>query len=1221
ATEIWFPIQKTFGPIHIGQIGVKWHDSGNEPGNKALEILLDGGVSLAGLNVYVDDLGVRIPIASASDLSTWSLGLKGLGVSYVGGGVKISGALLRDNPEGTAYSGAVLVEVSGKTFTAIGSYAKDPVTSMFVFVLLPITIGGPPYFFITGLAGGFGYNRGLNVPPVEDIPEFPLIEAARGSSAFSNNPLSALSRLGDAVPVKRGSYWIAGGIKFSSFELAKSTALAYILLDRGFEVGILGITRMELPEENPLVNLELALKARFSTRDGVLSVEARLSDNSWLFDRDCRLTGGFAFYVWFGGLNQGDFVITVGGYHHRFNKPSHYPDVPRLGFNWRVSSKVTIKGESYFALTPSAVMAGGLLEAVYKSGNLKAWFKAWAHFLIAWKPFAYAIGFGISIGVSYRLRINLLFGSITKTFKVELGASVEIWGPKFSGIATINWWVISFDVRFGGNVGKDKKDAISWDIFRKEFLPEDNKDIISADVITGTLVDEKGENDTEKVSPWILQPEFRFSTSTLIATNKFNLFGKKDIFRGDVDIRPMHRNNVLSSHHINIKNKNGGSVFELPLGDVEPVDLGNDTWRFTTDNDGFIDVLLKTERAPAALWDFEDGEQKADAKTISTFTGVEIIAEIDENRTDIEKTGQIPVKDIIERGIHPLPFFQELADRSDVQSFSDTADLALPNHTDARGIFVAASHVLGPVWNERRNSLLDQLDALGVNVTQNETLRQSPEALSRNVTSPPKIVSLYEGMANDAIPSTEIDVIEVLEIAPIQLVPLTPRLIAILKQRPEPVVSIRKSQPTRVTERVSDIESSRNQVIPRIKVNQKLSQKVFGAKLNRVSSPTQTKQSVAVSQRAEFVLSGHSTSRIKQQFKVIEKISIATEIPAAIAPETVAPVTVASAATSLANTVSHQPQRSQSNVINAGTTQVWNLPSRNTRGEQSMMHISGNQGVKISTLNRGGVLLTEKEFGSGDHQWQPPHKTARIAITGLGKIQSEKLKVSQAASMGAITLGESNNGFAAVGWQQHSQLVQISKLTLLGRGAVVHLNAPLELTRKGRVVRQAIVDASDITRSNDTFETLLPSNVDLVCIQIQSPSASTTQDISEALGISSPELVLSDKPLSIIGAQHTLLVYQVEGWAYTKSTSKDKNNDKTNDKPESPKSIAHIGTTTSTSDNVGLKVTGVFGLQGDRHQWMKRLTENSSLPIVENGPLSPAGQTAIQFIVDNGEQR
>ena len=71
----------------------------------------------------------------------------------------------------------------------------------------------------------------------------------------------------------------------------------------------------------------------------------------------------------------------MGGYHPRFLKPAHFPDVPRLGFNWRVGGSVTVKGEAYFALTNSCVMAGGLLEASYHSGDVKAWFRVWADFL------------------------------------------------------------------------------------------------------------------------------------------------------------------------------------------------------------------------------------------------------------------------------------------------------------------------------------------------------------------------------------------------------------------------------------------------------------------------------------------------------------------------------------------------------------------------------------------------------------------------------------------------------------------------------------------------------------------------------------------------------------------------------------------------------------------------------------------------------------------------
>jgi len=31
-------------------------------------------------------------------------------------------------------------------------------------------------------------------------------------------------------------------------------------------------------------------------------------------------------------------VITLGGYHPAFQKPTHYPEVPRLGLNWNVTS-------------------------------------------------------------------------------------------------------------------------------------------------------------------------------------------------------------------------------------------------------------------------------------------------------------------------------------------------------------------------------------------------------------------------------------------------------------------------------------------------------------------------------------------------------------------------------------------------------------------------------------------------------------------------------------------------------------------------------------------------------------------------------------------------------------------------------------------------------------------------------------------------------------------
>jgi hypothetical protein len=50
----------------------------------------------------------------------------------------------------------------------------------------------------------------------------------------------------------------------------------------------------------------------------VVSVQAQLTDNSWLLSESCRLTGGFALVNW---LRTGQFVLTVGGYHPSSTSP------------------------------------------------------------------------------------------------------------------------------------------------------------------------------------------------------------------------------------------------------------------------------------------------------------------------------------------------------------------------------------------------------------------------------------------------------------------------------------------------------------------------------------------------------------------------------------------------------------------------------------------------------------------------------------------------------------------------------------------------------------------------------------------------------------------------------------------------------------------------------------------------------------------------------------
>src|SRR5262249_37892369 len=244
-------------------------------------------------------------------------------------------------------------------------------------------------------------------------------------------------------------------------------AVLYVSLDGGLDIGLLGVSRMQLPESDvALVSIELALKARFSTVEMLLSIQAQLTDNSWLLSEDCKLTGGFAFVIWF---RDHQFVVTLGGYHPAFQRPDKFPVVPRLGFHWSISDFLTIKGESYFALTSSAVMAGGRLEATFDADIVRAWFIAHADFLISWDPFYYGIGIGISVGASFQITISIFGADITISLTISLGADLELEGPPLHGTVTVELEICSVTIAFGPQASK-KVYIADWGTFATKYL-------------------------------------------------------------------------------------------------------------------------------------------------------------------------------------------------------------------------------------------------------------------------------------------------------------------------------------------------------------------------------------------------------------------------------------------------------------------------------------------------------------------------------------------------------------------------------------------------------------------------------------------------------------------------------------------------------------------------------------------------------------------------------
>lgn len=517
----WLSLQKSFGPVKVERLGLKYAGG-------TLIGLIDGSVAAFGLEIDLMGLSMSVPLTQGVDF-TPSFALEGLGLSFSQGPVTVAGALLK-NPRAAVpeFDGFAIVRTETLGLSAIGSFAElaGDVPSLFVYAVLDGPLGGPAFFYVTGLAAGFGYNRNLTVPPVDRMAAFPLVAAAvQPPAPPPTDPGAArgylsrqLQALGDAVAPQQGQYFLAAGVAFTSFKLLESFALLIVEFGKRFEVDLVGLSTLTVPPrvpgnpEPPLAVAQLAVRASVVPEEGVVLAQAQLTQASYIFSRDCHLTGGFAFAGWLPPHPQaGDFVVTLGGYHPRFQVPAHYPKVPRVGIHWQVNDHLSITGGGYYALVPHIFMAGGSLSAVWKDGNVHANFDASANFLVNWKPFQYSADAHVDMSAEVTVHA---FGTHHLSF--DAGADLSLWGPEFGGHADVHVKVMGFKVHFDVDFGASPPDKppLQWSEFQQTFLPAE-KEIAGASVEAG-LVRKIQENGGAAVRYVVNPKELRLATHSVI---------------------------------------------------------------------------------------------------------------------------------------------------------------------------------------------------------------------------------------------------------------------------------------------------------------------------------------------------------------------------------------------------------------------------------------------------------------------------------------------------------------------------------------------------------------------------------------------------------------------------------------------------------------------------------------------------------------------------------
>ncbi len=563
----WLEVARSLGPVRVDRVGVAYQDG-------AVWLLTDAALDAGGIRLGASGLGLGVPLQDPGAVQTR---LDGASLEFSRPPVELGGALVRQQLDGydLMLKGMAVVELPQLSLTAIGAYAKpsggEP--SLFLFGELGLARPvGPPMFQVSKLMAGFGYNSSVRLPVREEMDAFPLMSG----SAQGQSPMEVLTELTDGgwVSPAAGRIWIAAGAEFDTFKLVHTRALLLCEFgDSDFTVGLLGRSLAQFPKQaaRPYARVELLLQAVYRHAERALKIDAQLAPSSYLIDPSCQLTGGAAFYAWFDGSEHaGDFVLTVGGYHPSYKPAAHYPQqIPRLGFYWNLGGGAELKGESYFALTPAAIMAGGKLDLSYRNGGLHAWLTAFADLLIQWAPFMFDVSIGVSVGVTYTLDLGLFKVPIS----ARIGASLHLWGPPTGGRITVHVGPFDITIPIGASGGARGR-TLDWDEFRSTLLPQE---IVQLTVVGGLRASNQGDAPPGEDDPWLVSTDgFSFTTTSALPLSTAQLTGQDshDSAHQDLDIRPMACRDARVAQSVTVAGADGQPPAGIEAWSVEDLTSG-----------------------------------------------------------------------------------------------------------------------------------------------------------------------------------------------------------------------------------------------------------------------------------------------------------------------------------------------------------------------------------------------------------------------------------------------------------------------------------------------------------------------------------------------------------------------------------------------------------------------------------------------------------------------
>ncbi|HEU4836220.1 MAG TPA: DUF6603 domain-containing protein [Pyrinomonadaceae bacterium] len=439
---------------------------------------------LGPLTATVDRMGVELTLAfvdgADAELGPLDLNLRfkppsGVGLAVDAPAVRGGGFLRFDHEKGE-YAGALeLVFQNSLALKAIGlitTRMPDGSSGFSLIVIITAEFGTPIQlglgFTLIGVGGLLGLNRTMRLEELAEGVRTGAVESVMFPDDVIANASQILSDMQRFFPPEQGTFLIGPMAKLGWGTPPLITATVGLLIEiPPGNIALLGVVKCVLPDEDRAL---LVLKVKFI---GAFEVEkSRLWFFASLFESRVvfiTIDGEMGLLIAFG--NEPAFVLSVGGFHPKFNPPAlPFPIPNRVSLSLLNESFARVRVEGYFAVTSNTAQFGAKVEIFFKL----SFFSVEGHLgfdaLFQFSPFYFIITFSASMSVK-------VFG--VGLFSVRIRGQLEGTSPwHIEGEGSISLLFFDIDVPFSHTWGESADTVLpeiaALPILKTEFEKREN---------------------------------------------------------------------------------------------------------------------------------------------------------------------------------------------------------------------------------------------------------------------------------------------------------------------------------------------------------------------------------------------------------------------------------------------------------------------------------------------------------------------------------------------------------------------------------------------------------------------------------------------------------------------------------------------------------------------------------------------------------------------------